>query len=134
MRISPCDRKMTKYWINDYVDTQSKARCRYLKCVEVIAVSHLKEQHSSVTSNPTNNPSADDTGCRKTSSNGSTRTHRLKNFTWLKTDCGFSLKCNFGPIDECQGIKASVVVNKTGVTEYWFYRRGLLSTIHYKET
>lgn len=43
MRISPCDRKMTKYWINDYVDTQSKARCRYLKCVEVIAGSHLKE-------------------------------------------------------------------------------------------
>ncbi|XP_015369250.1 PREDICTED: uncharacterized protein LOC107165504 isoform X2 [Diuraphis noxia] len=133
MRISPCDRMMTKYWQNDYVDTQSKARC-HLKCLEVIAGSHLEEPLSSLTSNPTNNPSADDTRCRKTSSNGSTATRLVNRFTWLKTDTGFRMKCNFGPIDECQGIIASVVVKKTGVTEYWFYRRGFLSTIHYKET
>lgn len=35
MRISPCDLMMTKYWHNNYDNTQSKTRCP-LKCVEVI--------------------------------------------------------------------------------------------------
>jgi len=57
-----------------------------------------------VTSNPINKPSSEDTRCKKTSLSGRTAIGLVKRFRWIKTDTGFSMKCNFGPIDECQGI------------------------------
>ncbi|XP_060871658.1 uncharacterized protein LOC132945875 [Metopolophium dirhodum] len=115
LHISPCSTMMTKYWHNNYVDPLSKTRCP-LKCVEVIG-SHCEKVTSDAPSD------------------GNNATGRIVNgFTWSTKDSGFSKKSNYGPIDKCQGITASVVVCKTGVTEYWFYRRGFISTIHYKET
>lgn len=41
MRIRPCGSMMTKYWHNDYADSQSITRCPQ-KCAEVIG-SHRKK-------------------------------------------------------------------------------------------
>ncbi|KAL4112715.1 hypothetical protein QTP88_016451 [Uroleucon formosanum] len=114
MRISPCGSMMTKYWHNDYADPQLKTRCPQ-KCAEVIG-SHCKKVTSDAPSD------------------GSNATRIVNGFTWSTNDIGFCRKCSYGPINKCQGIKASAVVYKTGVTEYWFYRRGFISTIHYKKT
>ncbi|KAE9530802.1 hypothetical protein AGLY_011264 [Aphis glycines] len=131
LRISPCDGMMTKYWYNDYVVTHSEIRRLNVETIEQDI--HNAEKLLSITSDAIDSASEDNSSTSSVISSDEDASILSNTFRCVMKDTGFSMLCNLGPLDECQGIKASAVVYKTGVTEYWFYRRGLVSTIHYKD-